>query len=1276
MEPGDGAATTLVSRLRRRRPDGTALPLACLALTALVFVQAPGRIVADTKLDLAIDPLGFMSRALHLWNDQSAFGHVPNQAFGYLFPMGPFFAAGDGLGVPAWIVQRAWFSLLLVVAVWGVVRLGRALGIGTENSRVIAGVAYALAPGVAAGAATSAGLLPAALLPWVIVPLVAGSLSGSVRRAAARSGVAVALMGGVNAASVLAVLPAPAIYLLTRRPCPRRRRLAAWWVGAVALATTWWVVPLLLQGRYGFDFLAFTEDAAITTAAGSAVEVLRGAGNWLAFVNVGGPWLPGAWATVAYPVTVFATGALAVVGVVGLTRRDCPERRFLALLLFGGVGVMAAGYSGAFAGPLAGPVRDLLDGPLAPFRNVGKFFPLVRIPVVLGIAHIVGGWLARPRVTRRSAAGTKLVAGVLAGVVLGAAAAPLVRGEWFPKGAFGDVPEHWEEAATWLDDVDASGETGRALVVPSAPFGEYTWGRPLDEPLQALAESPWAVRDLIPLGSGPGIRALDAVERVIDQGVGSSQLAPTLRRMGVGHVVVRNDLDWRRTGSPRPLQVRRVLEGSSGLSRVERLGPRVRDLPGVFVESGPVWGEEASLRAVEIYAVDDAAPVTAYDASGSISVSGGPEAIADLVGRSLIDGRATVLEGDVGASNLRAVTAVMTDSLRRRDRDSGTVRDNLSYPLADGAASPHGGGDPSDFPVGGRAAFTEVEYVGGVPASSSYGSAGVREPEVWPGAAFDGDPTNPWVSTLRFGRPEWVEITLDEAVEVETVTVHPLNDGPRRPQVREIEIVTDEGSVRRRLPTGEAPIRISLPDGPTRTVRVVLTRVDPPADRSGASGAGLREVELEGVRAERWFRLPPSSAEGRQVFAFSAPVERSHFFEGNPWREEPALRRHFTVERIADFDVSAQAVLLPGPARDALIQDPSFEELGLLGALGAGAQLDEAIRRRPLPSECGGGPDLVIDGRVVATALTGTVSDAAEYRPVDLAVCSDAVPLASGEHTLETVVGDPFTVTRITMAETTELRSASARPVSVDTWEATERRVEVGAGPATVLVVHEHFNEGWEAALAGERLAPVRVDGWQQGFVVPGGEAGTVSLTFAPGGAYRAALLAGGLLLLLLAAVAVVPSRREGPSGPAPARRDGSVVVVAVGVVALVTVAGALVLMVPVLARPRVRRWLPRIAGVSLVMGVALATASVGAGPGSGRGAFGPLAQFTAVAAVAALVASFAPSVVAPPRSGPGEPRRRPRGAGRDSGRTPHISPGDEAARPVAKPDTRSCTGA
>src|SRR5262245_7878779 len=95
----------------------------CALLTALAFAQDPGMTTVDTKVDLAVNPVSWLERALHLWNPVLTFGQVQNQAYGYLWPMGPFFAAGELAGLPAWVTQRLWWALLMCVAYTGVVAL-------------------------------------------------------------------------------------------------------------------------------------------------------------------------------------------------------------------------------------------------------------------------------------------------------------------------------------------------------------------------------------------------------------------------------------------------------------------------------------------------------------------------------------------------------------------------------------------------------------------------------------------------------------------------------------------------------------------------------------------------------------------------------------------------------------------------------------------------------------------------------------------------------------------------------------------------------------------------------------------------------------------------------------------------------------------------------------------------------------------------------------------------------------------------------------------------
>ena len=86
-------------------------------LVAVQFAQRPGQTTFDTKFDLSVDPAGVLAKSLHLWNPQLSFGELQTQAYGYLFPPGPFFVVAEWVHLPTWVAQRLWSGLLLVVAV-------------------------------------------------------------------------------------------------------------------------------------------------------------------------------------------------------------------------------------------------------------------------------------------------------------------------------------------------------------------------------------------------------------------------------------------------------------------------------------------------------------------------------------------------------------------------------------------------------------------------------------------------------------------------------------------------------------------------------------------------------------------------------------------------------------------------------------------------------------------------------------------------------------------------------------------------------------------------------------------------------------------------------------------------------------------------------------------------------------------------------------------------------------------------------------------------------
>jgi arabinofuranan 3-O-arabinosyltransferase len=902
------------------------------ALVGLCFAQAPGRLIADTKLDLALDPWGFLERATHLWDSSVAFGQVQNQAVGYLFPMGPFFGLGQASGLPMWIVQRLWLGLVVVVALWGVATLARELRIGGPLHWVIAGAAYAVSPFFLGQlASTSAGVLPAALVPWTVFFLVRGSRAGSPRRAAGLSGLTVAAMGGVNGAATLAVLPLPALWLLTREASPRRRALTLWWLLSLVLAIVWWSLPLILQDRWGFNFLPFTETAHTTEAVTSAFEALRGTAYWLTYLSLDGPWLPGGWSLVSSLPIVLASAVLAAAGITGLSRARITERGFLVASAAVGAVLVCVGYLGSAGGALDGPVRAALDGPLAAFRNVHKFEPVLRLPLALGLAAALS---ALPR--RRWQPAAALASAALIAVV----ALPMIRGELPQAGSFKRVPDHWYRLASYLREHVARGNT---LIVPAAPFGEYTWGRPLDEPLQTMESGNWAVRNLIPLGGARSTSLLDAIEQRLEDGA-SSRLQPVLRRAGIRYVVARNDLDWRRADAPRPAQVHAALL-DAGLRRVASFGPPVPEpqSSGSLLPDLGIGRTESRLPQIEVFEVRPRPPIVrALPASRAVAVSGGPASIPELVEQGVL-GRAdpSILVADLDGVQRPARWAV-TDGLRRVDTDFGLVHDNNSYTLSPGERAAGLVGPQREL-LGSRATDGHAavnQLVGPVErvSASSYGSWLLQLPFVAPGNAFDGDDRTAWAAGAHGGSTgQWVEAGFREEIDPASIEVRQLEDGPWRPQVRALSVTTEAGTLTSPVRADESPQQVAAPPGPTRWVRIGFAAVG--HETPGSAAAGLREVTIFARRpglpapvavppAPSWIRVPE---EGSQLSVAAASAADPAFslarLRANPLDvlrrdQEPQLRRIFKTPIGDAMRITATAVPARGRRLDRLLTPP------------------------------------------------------------------------------------------------------------------------------------------------------------------------------------------------------------------------------------------------------------------------------------------------------------------------------------------------------------------
>ncbi len=280
-----------------------------------------------------------------------------------------------------------------------------------------------------------------------------------------------------------------------------------------------------------------------------------------------------------------------------------------------------------------------------------------------------------------------------------------------------------------------------------------------------------------------------------------------------------------------------------------------------------------------------------------------------------------------------------------------------------------------------------------------------------------------------------------------------------------------------------------------------------------------------------------------------------------------------------------------------------------------------------------------VAGRFLQTSVSTTVADLLGGRPVPARAC-DTTPIAlpAGAQELLISPGPAFIAdgAALTGPLARDLTTAVTTPVGIDGWEPDRRSVTVPRAPVSrVLVVPESVNPGWLAHNAdGAALTPVIVNGWQQGWVLPAGEQGTVTLSFPSNGPYRAGLAAGLALLPLLLAMALIPARRPVPDyPPARPRQPGPLGVAALlGVGGLIGGAGGLAVFAAAMtAGAALRRRRPdseRLALIVAPAGLILAGALLSRYPWrsvDGYIGYSPWVQLPALICLAALAASLLP---------------------------------------------------
>ena len=263
------------------------------------------------------------------------------------------------------------------------------------------------------GTRTSVLLLPWAALPWLI-GLTARSLETKGWRHPALFAL-ITLSIAVNATALVLAMAGPALWIAwavwgTHDVQWRDAWRAVLRIGVLtAVTSSWWVVALLIEGKYGLPLLKFTETVEQVATTSSATEILRGLGYWVPYLTQHDfPEVSGAHVYLEnIPVMLVQFGVVVATFVAILTLRWRHRVYFGALVIFGVV-VGIGAYPTTSPSPLSSFFEDFARSSAIglALRSTTRASPLA----LLGLAILLGAFVdalvpARPpdrdRVRRR-----------------------------------------------------------------------------------------------------------------------------------------------------------------------------------------------------------------------------------------------------------------------------------------------------------------------------------------------------------------------------------------------------------------------------------------------------------------------------------------------------------------------------------------------------------------------------------------------------------------------------------------------------------------------------------------------------------------------------------------------------------------------------------------------------------------------------------------------------------------------------------------------------------
>jgi arabinofuranan 3-O-arabinosyltransferase len=1032
----------------RRRFD-----VCIIALLAYVplLLSAPGKLPADTKLYLYLNPGRLLSDAAFTWDTRQLGGWVPHQNVGYLWPTGPWFAFFEWLNIPDWIAHRLWLGTLLIIAGLGARWLAKILDLPV-NSAFIAGVAFQLSPYVLPYISrTSALLLPWALLPW-IVGLTLKLIREPKFSTFSIFGLVILSSGGLNATALLMIAPAPVIWLIdawsSRKISFRRALSLTGLLGLISLVmSAWWAAGLSVQGKFGAAVLSYSEALQSTAATSTSTETLRGLGYWLFYDRNEITALTSASTPYQNNLLVITVGiCLVIAGVIGLFSGQ-KLRRPLSLMLLVGVVLSVGAYPTDSPSPLWSYFADNPKSAISlALRSSSRAVPLIALALAIGLgifAVKATSYLSQRSPRLRHVAIPVVFLFICLNV-------PALFGGRYIDPAISrpqELPTAWTQAAAFLNQRFDEGHTGSVLILPGIESAAYRWGYPVDPILPGITKKPLITRDWLPLGSAPFMDLLYALDDSFQNGTAdANSIAPIARLLGADTVMVVNSYQYERFGVQRPERSAALMASAPGLQPIGDFGE-----PSINLAEGDDSNDlsdfpPTALPEISLYEVSDAG-TGARITHNPIVVSADGSGMVDLAAVGLIDGKTSILasaaldETSLREAVLNAPEVLVTDSNRKRAhhwRGSQEV-----WGATEGTAALVDSFDAFDnrlpvFPLGADRLETLsiAENNSGTSMSATmYGALLSYLPEYRPANANDGNVETSWA--VGWGvNPIGQTLTYTSNMGL--------------PMVEQLELIPAQFSFDHRFVTA---VSVSVdnsdwtsytidPDTENTTIKLnqpgnsVRVRIDAVSSGNNQLPVGWAEILRADFQHQEVITVP---SDATAVVTAATPVSysftRLQADEYKPYRQDPeqSINRHFFVDHEDQFTLTGHATSTTDFAASDICRD-----------------------------------DLItIDGTIIPVRLSNVEGD--QDQTFSFVGC-EPVNLKIGHRTLLTSYDTSIHVDRIVL-RSVSAQQPEASVVAPLAQSRTTRTTSINSCTSGCwLELNDGWNIGWEGSLAGQTL--------------------------------------------------------------------------------------------------------------------------------------------------------------------------------------------------------------